>query len=166
MRLHVALSLIALSGLLAGCASRPVPESVREGYASDGAVSAEIVEQPGSARYQPVPGSIYFSPLPTRENATPEYPAGLLAQQLPPITLVARIVVDATGVVERAEVVERSHDQLALEAAVLSAVRMWAFIPLKRIAGSKIEPLPFTQEYRFTFMQVNGRAVVETGEAR
>jgi hypothetical protein len=48
-------------------------------------------------------------------------------------------------------------------AAVLAVVPDWTFMPLLRVTGDKIEPLPFTQDYRFVFRQVNGRAVVESG---
>ena len=143
MHLPAALRLVALSGLLAGCVSQLVAEPTREGYAADGAVNAEMVEQPDAARYQPVQGSAYLSPQPIRESARPEYPAGLLEQELPSVTLVARIVVSGAGALARAEVIERSHDQPAFEDAVVAAVRTWVFIP-----------------------QTNGRAVVEAGETR
>ena len=143
MHLPAALRLVALSGLLAGCVSQLVAEPAREGYAADGAVNAEMVEQPDAARYQPVQGSAYLSPQPIRENARPEYPAGLLEQELPSVTLVARMVVSGAGALARAEVIERSHDQPAFEDAVVAAIRTWVFIP-----------------------QTNGRAVVEAGETR
>jgi hypothetical protein len=44
-------------------------------------------------------------------------------------------------------------------------VHVWKFIPLERVTGDRIEALPFTIEYRFVFRQVNGRAVVESGNA-
>lgn len=148
---------------LGGCVSQASRPELREGYAADGAVSAEIVDRPDGARYQPVAGSMYFSPLPIRENAKPEYPAGLLARRLPVAVVVARLVVDGMGAVERAEVIENTSEEPAFRDAVLSAVKGWTFIPLKRVTGDRIERLPFTQEYRFTFKQVNGHAVVESG---
>ncbi|WP_256645570.1 hypothetical protein [Thermomonas paludicola] len=36
---------------------------------------------------------------------------------------------------------------------------------LSAVAGSRVEALPFTQEYRFTFSQVNGRPLVVSGQA-
>lgn len=157
-------------GLGAGCASRqPVPLP-RIAYAADGAVSAEVVDAPGDARYQPVPGSRYFSQLPLSENARPKYPSGLLARKLPPVTIVARLIVNGSGEVEHASIVVAAndvpaHDEPAFTDAVLSAVRTWTFIPLRRVTGKRIEPLPFTQDYRFTFRQVDGRAIVESGAA-
>lgn len=161
MRRRWLVAVLGASGVLAGCASQAHKTEPREGYAADGAVSAEIVDRPDAARYQPVVGSSYLGPLPIRENARPEYPSSLLARRLPAAVVVARIVVDGAGAVARAEVVESTSEEPAFRDAVLSAVGSWTFIPLKRITGDKVEPLPFTQEYRFTFKQLNGRAVVE-----
>lgn len=156
--------LLALSGLLSGCALQsPAVFSPGAAYVADGAVSAEIVDTADeNARYQPVPGSSYLDPLPIRENAKPDYPPDLLDRRLPPVTVVVRLVVDGAGAVADARVVD-DGDAPAFGDAVLAAVRSWTFIPLKRVTGSRVEPLPFTQDYRFTFRQVNGRAVVESG---
>ena len=148
---------------LAGCASPAHKLGPREDYAADGAVSADIVDRADAARDQPAAGSTYFNPLPVRENAWPDYPPELLARRLPETTVVARIVVDETGAVARADLVDSSGDEPAFADAVLSAVRGWTVIPLKRITGDKVERLPFTQDYRFTFRQVNGRVVVDFG---
>jgi len=59
----------------------------------------------------------------------------------------------------------RSGGEPAFREAVLSAVGRWTFIPLKRVTGDKVERLPFTQDYRFTFRQVDGRAVVESADS-
>ena len=150
--------------LVAGCASSPHASAPHEGYAADGAVSAEIVDvADGDARYQPMPGSSYLSPLPMRENAKPEYPSALLDRRLPPATLVVRLIVDGAGKVADARIVENGSGEAAFAEAVLVAVRDWTFFPLKRVTGRQVEPLPFTQDYRFTFRQINGRAVVESG---
>jgi len=159
------LLLAACSWTMAGCSSVAHEDARRIGYAADGEVGAEIVDAPAGARYQAVAGSAYFNPLPVRENAKPDYPSALLARRLPPASVVARLVVDGTGAVERATVVETSGDDRAFADAVLSTVKTWTFIPLKRITGDRIERLPFTQDYRFVFRQVNGRAVVESGVA-
>ena len=162
-RWHWGVAMPAACIALAGCASPTHRVEAREGYLADGAVSADIVDRPDSARYQPVAGSVYLNPLPIRENALPQYPPDLLARRLPEATVVVRIVVDETGAVARAELVDGSSGEAAFAEAVLSAVRGWTFIPLKRITGARVERLPFTQDYRFTFRQVNGRAVVEFG---
>ena len=160
-RAGLLMSMIAACGWVSGCASAPRKDAARIAYASDGAVRAEIVDVPSEGRYQAVPGSTYFDPLPIRGNAQPVYPADLLARRLPAMVVVARIVVDGAGAVVRADIVETGGEP-AFGQAVLSAVKDWTFIPLKRVTGDRIERLPFTQEYRFTFSQVNGRAVVES----
>lgn len=159
------LLLLAASGCLAtGCSSLGRQTMHDRAYAADGAVSAEIVDAPeGNARYQPMPGSSYLSPLPMRENAKPAYPPALLDRRLPPAMLVVRLIVDGAGKVADARIIENASAEAAFAEAVLAAVRGWTFFPLKRVTGRQVEPLPFTQDYRFTFRQVNGRAVVEAG---
>jgi TonB family protein len=98
-----------------------------------------------------------------RENAKPEYPPALLDRRLPPAMLVVRLIVDGAGKVADARIVENGSGEAAFAEAVLAAVRAWTFFPLKRVTGRQVEPLPFTQDYRFTFRQVNGRALVEAG---
>ena len=160
----VRVAVVGLLSTLVGCASQPPAPQPREGYAADGAVSAEIVETDNAdARYQPVAGSSYLDPLPLRDNAKPEYPPALLGQRLPPVTVVVRLIVDGAGKVADARVIENAGGAPAFGEAVLVAVRGWSFHPLKRVTGRVVEPLPFTQDYRFVFRQINGRAVVELG---
>lgn len=163
-RIAASASTVALLCAVTGCASPlPAPQP-REGYAADGAVSAEIIDSADAeARYQPVPGSSYLSPLPLRDNAKPEYPSALLDRRLPPATVVVRLIVDGAGKVADARVIDNVGGESAFAEAVLVAVRGWTFHPLKRVTGRVVEPLPFTQDYRFVFRQRNGRAVVEQG---
>ena len=52
-------SVVVLLSAVAGCASQPAAPPPREGYAADGAVSAEIVETADAdARYQPMPDNL------------------------------------------------------------------------------------------------------------
>ena len=163
-RIAASASTVALLCAVSGCASPLTAPQPREGYAADGAVSAEIVDSADAeARYQPVPGSSYLSPLPLRDNAKPEYPSALLDRRLPPATVVVRLIVDGAGKVADARVIDNVGGESAFAEAVLVAVRGWTFFPLKRVTGRVVEPLPFTQDYRFVFRQVNGRAVVEQG---
>lgn len=149
------------AGLAAGCASTPTPPVTA--FAADGAVATAIVEPPDARHYEVQPGEQFFRELPRRENRAPVYPPALLDRRLGPVSVVARIVVGASGDVERAAVVDADAADPAFAEAVLAAVRTWTFIPLKRIVGNRMEPLPFTQDYRFTFTQENGRAVVVQG---
>ena len=62
-----------------------------------------------------------------------------------------------------ARIIGNAGGEPAFADAVVVAVRGWTFFPLKRVTGRVVEPLPFTQDYRFVFRQLNGRAVVEWG---
>ena len=132
-------------------------------YSADGAVSAEIVYEPSVDRYEIQPGEEYVRELPMRENVQPIYPASQLTKQLDAVSIIARIIVNETGTVDEAEIVEASTDKQEFQEAVLAAVKTWTFVPLKRIVGDEVEMLPFMQDYRFTFKQENGQAVVVQG---
>ena len=132
-------------------------------YSADGVVSAEIVYELSVDRYEIQPGEEYVRELPMRENVQPIYPASQLTKQLDAVSIIARIIVNETGTVDEAEIVEASTDKQEFQEAVLAAVKTWTFVPLKRIVGDKVEMLPFMQDYRFTFKQENGQAVVVQG---
>lgn len=147
------------------CSTVPQAESRETGFLADGAVSAEIVDKPSHERYEVRAGEQFFRELPKRENARPVYPPPLLAKRLDAVSIVARLIVNEAGTVEKAEIIESSTPLPEFSESVLGAVRTWTFIPLKRVVGNKLEPLPFTQEYRFTFKQENGRAIVVQGSS-
>ena len=91
------------------------------------------------------------------------YPPELLAKNLDPIEVIARVVVNETGSVQIATLVGSTSQETAFSDGALAAVRTWTFVPLQRVEGLNAEAIPFTQDYRFTFKQVNGRAIVESG---
>jgi TonB family protein len=126
-------------------------------------VSAEVLERPSAARYPTAPGVSYSGSAPSRDNPNPEYPAGLLARLLPPVTVMVRVVVGGDGAVSSASIIEPASEDAAFGDATLAAVRAWTFDPLRRVTvtDGKSEALPFTREFRFTFRQVNGHAVVD-----
>ncbi len=157
----VAATSVAL--LLAACASRPPAPPLRTSYASDGAVTAQVVEGSRVEQYQNGPGVRYSGSGPAPDNTQPTYPPALLSRQLPPVTVDARLVVTTDGTVQSASVMRSSSTEAAFADAVLAAVHEWAFMSLTRVSGGEVERLPFSQEYRFTFRQVNGHAVVESG---
>ncbi|QIL19917.1 TonB family protein [Thermomonas sp. HDW16] len=156
-------ALLAAAGALGGCASPAHKAEPHAIYAADGAVSAAIVDVLSEQRYQVVAGTSYLQPIPRRANAKPEYPAALLDRQLPPLEVVVRIVVGGKGTVDRAWLLDGGGGEQAFADAVLRAVQDWTFVPLMQVTGDKAEPLPFTQDYRITFRQVNGRAIVDSG---
>ena len=160
-------SLLILTAIGAtSCSTTSKKDKTQEvGFVADGSVSAEIVDKPSNERYEIRAGEQFFRELPKRENAKPIYPGHLLEKKLEPVSVVARLIVNETGAVETAEIVDSSSGLPEFSESVLTAVRSWTFIPLKRVVGSKLEPLPFTQEYRFTFKQENGRAVVVQGSS-
>jgi TonB family protein len=172
--LHTALILFCLS-VLACCASKPSKLGMKLGkseldlsnettaYTSNGAVSAEIIVAPEESRYKVTIGVSFVNPELAAPNATPIYPSYLLVKRLEPIEVIARVIVNAAGSVETATITRNSGQEQAFADATLTAVKGWTFSPLKRIEGALTEALPFTQEYRFTFKQADGRAIVYSG---
>jgi TonB family protein len=154
---------VLLAGLLGvlgvGCESVPKKPETRSVYASDGDVSAQQLQSPASERYPIESDVTYALPFPATGNAAPQYPEGLLSSRLPPITVQARLIVDEGGAVTDATIVEGGIPP-AFAQSVRVAVQSWRFSPLKRRKEGKVEALPFSQQYTFTFRQVNGRAVV------
>jgi TonB family protein len=155
---------------LASCASKPrqeatspKPTAATTSYTSNGEVDAQVVAAPEESRYRVTPGISFANPEPARLNDVPTYPPVLLVKRLDAIEVIARLIVNAAGSVETATVIQNSSQEQAFADATLTAVKAWTFSPLKRITGQVTEPLPFTQEYRFTFTQINGRAVVQSG---
>jgi TonB family protein len=153
--------------VLASCA-KPSKLTIAPGadttsYTSNGAVKAEIVVAPEGSRYKNAPGVSYTNPEPERLNPVPTYPSYLLAKRLEPVEVIARVIVNATGSVDTVTITLNSSQEQAFSDATLTAVKTWTFRPLKRTEGLVTEPLPFTQEYRFTFKQVDGRAIVYSG---
>ena len=162
MKLKIALFTIFLM-LTMGCSSVPKKTANSSAFAADGTVTAEIVDKPTNERYEALPGESFVRELPKSENVRPTYPSSLLAKQLEPVSVIARIIVNGAGDVEAAEIVESSSPAPEFSESVLAAVKTWTFIPLMRVTGNRKEPLPFMQDYRFTFKQINGRAIVIQG---
>ena len=157
--------------VLASCASKPSKETTKSitesiSYTSNGAVRAEIVDAPETVRYQVKPGITYVNPEPAALNELPTYPPSLLVKQLDPVEVIVRVIVNAAGSVESATITRNSSEEQAFADATVTAVKGWIYTPLKRVEGSSAEALPFSQEYRFTFKQVDGRAVVSSGGSR
>ena len=156
--------LVPFAVVAIGCTTTPAVRSVQT-YKSDGSVSSEIVDRESGAKYEVQPGETYLREVPRRENIRPAYPPQRLVDRLEPVEVIVRIVVSKSGFVDNAEVVDPQPSHAEFSDSVLNAVRTWSFIPLQRVTGNKMEPLPFTQDYKFTFTQVNGRAEVTQGSA-
>jgi TonB family protein len=161
-------SVLFASCIVGGCATKRAVEETKPAdqsakYASNGDVKGEVIEAPERARYKATDGVVFINPEPSDRNATPNYPPELLEKRLDPVAVVVRVVVDTTGSVESATISNNSSSEQAFARETLAAVKSWVFSPLQRIEGSKVRSLPFSQEYRFTFKQIDGRAVVSSG---
>jgi len=158
----LACALLPVAITATGCASQPPPSTPVMGYAADGAVGAERVDDDASTvRYQQAAGSSYLDPVPSKDNSLPVYPAERLDRRLPAVTVVVRLIIDAAGKVSDARILDNAGDEQGFADAVEHAVRVWTFLPLQRVTGRHVHSLPFTEDYQFTFRQDNGRAVVE-----
>lgn len=164
MMLKFKLLVCAMAGvcLVNACATRTGGRQDPAGYGADGTVGAEALLAPADARYQVTPGVDFAHGTPSDGNAIPVYPAELLTARLPPAQVVVRLVVDEEGRVGQASIVEDQNGQPAFADAVLAVVHGWTFLPLRRIENGQATRLPFTQDYRFTFKQFNGRGSVES----
>jgi TonB family protein len=164
-------SILLAAWAVGGCASKraldnATPASQITSYASNGDVKAEVIEAPERARYKATKGVTFISPEPWEKNAVPKYPPGLLIKRLDPVEVVVRVIVNTVGSVDSATIANNSSEEQAFAEETLAAVKRWAFSPLQRIEGSSVQPLPFSQEYRFIFRQVDGRAVVTSGSGQ
>jgi TonB family protein len=164
-RLYTLVLAALLTHMGAGCKSVPKKSPTRIDYTSDGNVSAQRLHAPANESYATDSTTTYAGSNPAKDNAVPQYPAGLLSNRLPPVSVSVRVIVDASGAVTDAFVAEGDSVPSEFARAVLTAVRSWRFEPLKRMSEGITETLPFSQQYRFVFTQVNGRPVVSSGHA-
>lgn len=178
--------------LMAGCATRPamVPEDTATTRNTNVDQRMLMPEggQEGAAkieRYTLAPSEVFRMPEPT-EAGNPELPSDSPRQTLAPTTVCARVVLDAQGGVQRAELLDDRADCAAgaqtdnadLVQAMLGKVRQWRFVPAavchfsadqppadpQRCDGAQsVEPVPVTLLYAFTFEVEQGRVHVERG---
>lgn len=159
--IRYALAMVAL--LIAACAAKRPSPSVHETYAADGAVSGQVVDTDETIRYTNSPGTSYRGAGPSAGNPQPEYPPRLLSKLLPPVIVDVQLVVGGDGMIDKVSASGPTGADPAFADAVIDVVQRWTFTPLERLSDDGIEALPFTLHYRFTFRQVNGRAIVESG---
>ncbi|TXI50100.1 MAG: hypothetical protein E6Q50_05950 [Lysobacter sp.] len=160
---HVTIAAVVIA--FAGCATKsspkpPAPPVERR----TGEVSESIVESDAASRYVIEPGQTYESPVVLGEYSLPEYPADRLADRLPPIEIVVRVVVGSEGLVERVDPLGETNDgNRAFYDATKDALMRWEFSPfrIKDEATSIVRDLPFHQDYRFVFRQIDGKPLVE-----
>jgi hypothetical protein len=136
-------------------------EDVSPERLSSGNVVAAEVTSASAIRYEAKPGVEYKSPRPYPSNLLPSYPENLLASNLPPVTVTARIIVNEDGKVEEVSNLNISSDmQEEFFLSTKRSLMQWEFIPLFRVIGLNNEPMPFHLDYSFTFTQVDGKAVI------
>lgn len=161
---HVAIAAVAI--VFVGCATKSSPKpSTPPAERRTGEVSESIVESDAASRYVIEPGQTYESPVVLGEYSLPEYPADRLADRLPPIEIVVRVVVGSEGLVERIDPLDETNDgNRAFYDATRDALMRWEFSPfrIKDEATSIVRDLPFHQDYRFVFRQIDGKPQVET----
>ena len=153
------------------------------------AVDQRLILPAGAARYELAADQAFVFPAP-RDNAPPVFPAGYERRDLPPTTLCASLVVDATGGVRDVALLEDAGcvagaAQPQLGAAVLDAVASWRFDPAMfcdypdeatrnrdwngvGCAGAVAEarPVAVTLAYAFTFEVRNGHAQIGSRPVR
>ena len=164
VRFHIA-SRRLVYGLLfacAGCASKPVATAAPPPQSRSGEVAESTIESPGGEQYPIELGVSYEQPVALGDYPLPTYPVDQLAKRLPPQQVDVRIVVATDGTVTRVEPLTPPDEILRPFAdATIAALSRWEFTPLRRVENNLSRELPFHQDYRFTFTQVNGKPQID-----
>lgn len=186
--MRLALPLLLLS--LAGCATQPV---VIEKDADSYNIGQQLLPplpnggQAGQVQPYTLSGRDVFRMPEPLHAPLPELPVAASGQTLPPVTVCLNVVVDAQGQVprslplsQRSECAAGEDEQNAvLLIAAADAVRQWRFRPaaicrfapgVRPVAendctgAEKVEDVPVTLAYAFTFEIVQGQARVRIGK--
>jgi TonB family protein len=137
----------------------------------------QAVQADVSQSYAVDTNETWYGPAPMEDHVAPAYPAELLAQKLPAITVRVRLVVDENGIVNDATLLESPPNYPQFFAAVQAAVRQWTYSPLVRSVpaeedtvlqfngwrstySGKATTMPFHQDYDIVFTQKDGEGVV------
>lgn len=159
-------STAAITLTLLGChhASPRPTTPVREGTSD-----YRRIDEPAGTRHYTLSPSQSWTPPIVVHNPAPVYPPDLVARELPPVDVVARLSVDKNGHVE-AVYVQPDPDHPATPPAFAAAVRRaaaaWRFTPMtfenKTNHGDRPPTVirtrkPFSLWFRFHFEIVDGR---------
>lgn len=172
---------------LAGCASVDGQWAEQRSDSVDQRLLAPSAAAAGSAaveQYRMQPGQAFRMPL-LHDNADPALPADTPRRNLPPTMVCVRVIIGADGSVQRSEpLTDRPECQAGAEPAnadllqaVFDAVRGWQYIPAAvcHYAGppparigdcaqaERIEEVPVTLNYAFTFQMERGQVQVQRG---
>jgi outer membrane PBP1 activator LpoA protein len=185
----------ALSALsLAACATHPTA-APQDTVARNANVDQRMLMPESGAcggaqvqRYALAATEVFRMPQP-QEAPSPALPDDSPRKTLTPTTVCARVILDAQGAVQRAELLNDREDCAAggeaanadLVQAMLGKVRQWRFAPAALChfaadrpptdsqscqGAQRVEPVPVTLLYAFTFEVEQGRVHVETGGMR
>lgn len=166
---RVAAWLLAGVAVLSGCRHA----DVRVAPPNRGDVSYRALVDPAQARYVLEPQQSFSKPEPV-DHPAPAYPAELLPLHLPPQTFAAKVIVGADGRVAEVRMLaapgaSASPHAHAFVDAIRRAVMAWTYTPLRIVTwvdsdhGAKVqrvEALPFSLDYAFTFAVKDGQPVV------
>ena len=176
--------------MLAGCATQPV---VIEKDADSYAIGQQLLPpasnggQAGQIQPYTLSGSEVFRMPEPLHAPLPELPTTGSTQSLPPVTLCLNVVVDAQGQVSRSLLLAQRAECIAgnevqnetLLRAASDAVQQWKFLPaaicqfahgMQAGAGSdcsnaeRVETVPVTLAYAFTFEVLQGQTRVHAGK--
>jgi len=162
---------LVLSAALTGChlgqrtlSELQAPRVTEVGY--------QAVIPEGASRHQLAPGETVLAPE-LDEMVAPIFPPALVMAQEWQVQILAHLVIDAEGKVERiifdetARDTEQEDDLEPFKAAIQDAVKRWVFLPmivvrpmLVNAEGKhrmKYVPVPVSLWYEFTFSIKNGR---------
>lgn len=178
---------VLLAACLAGCAT--TGEEIRQ-TRSDSVDQRMLAPSAGAAgagkieSYSMQPQQAFRMPL-LHDNVDPALPADTSRRTLAPTTVCVRVIINAQGRVDRSEpLLDRAECQAGADpanadllAAVAQAVNAWQYEPAAvchypqvapRRAGDcadaeRIEPVPVTLNYAFTFQMERGEVRVQRG---
>jgi hypothetical protein len=168
------------AALLLGCATKAKLGDAQARPNRLGDVAVKTIEAPPSESYKPEHGVAYDYPEALPSNPLPNYPGNLLGQDIQPVHVRVRVIVDERGRVTDALPIEGAIDgDPRFFPAVAAAVRSWRFRPLVKmergpgttqiVSGDTTVPyegrataLPFHLDYEFAFSQRDGKGVVTT----
>lgn len=176
---------LVLGVMLAGCATTPDTYEATRSDAVDQRLLSPSVRQAGAAAidsYAMQPQQAFRMPL-LHDNVDPALPADTARTTLPPTTVCVRVIIDAQGAVQRAEpLLDRAECAAGGEPtnrdllqAVDRAVLTWQYEPAaichyREVApkrpgdcadAERIEPVPVTLNYAFTFQMERGQMRVK-----
>jgi hypothetical protein len=175
----------ALCAALAACASTPDTYEATRSDAVDRRLLSPSVGAGGAGRidsYAMQPQQAFRMPL-LHDNLEPVLPADTARTTLPPTTVCVRVIIDAQGAVQRTEpLLDRAECAAGGEPAnrdllqaVDRAALTWQYKPAaichyhdvapKRAGdcadADRIEPVPVTLNYAFTFQMERGKVRVQ-----